>query len=122
MEFQRALRPGIEGQDIVYEAAGVAGLITPWNWPMNQVVLKVGAALAAGCTMVLKPSEIAPLSSVVFAEMVHEAGFPPGVFNMVNGDGVGVGSILSSHPGIDVVSFTGSTRAGILISKALQIR
>ena len=118
MEFQRALRPDVEGQDIAYEAAGVAGLITPWNWPMNQVALKVGAALAAGCTMVLKPSEIAPLSSVIFAEMVHEAGLPAGVFNMVNGDGVGVGSILSSHPDIDVVSFTGSTRAGILISKA----
>ena len=118
MEFQRALRPGIEGQDIVYEAAGVAGLITPWNWPMNQVVLKVGAALAAGCTMVLKPSEIAPMSSILFAECVDSAGFPAGVFNMVNGDGAGVGSLLSAHPDIDVVSFTGSTRAGVLISKA----
>jgi aldehyde dehydrogenase (NAD+) len=108
----------MEGQDLVHEAAGVAALITPWNWPMNQVVLKVGAALAAGCTMVLKPSEIAPMSSVLFAEMVHEAGLPAGVFNMVNGDGVGVGTTLSSHPDIDVVSFTGSTRAGILISKA----
>ena len=88
------------------------------NWPMNQVVLKVGAALAAGCTMVLKPSEIAPMSSILFAEIMHEAGVPAGVFNMVNGDGVGVGSILSAHPEIDVVSFTGSTRAGILISKA----
>lgn len=85
---------------------------------MNQVVLKVGAALAAGCTMVLKPSEIAPMSSVLFAEIVHKAGLPAGVFNMVNGDGPGVGSILSSHPEIDVVSFTGSTRAGILISKS----
>ena len=117
-EWQRPMRAGVEGQDISYEAAGVAALITPWNWPMNQVVLKVGAALAAGCTMVLKPSEIAPMSSVLFAEMVHEAGIPAGVFNMVNGDGVGVGSILSSHPDIDVVSFTGSTRAGILISKS----
>ena len=106
-EWVRPLRPGVDGQDLVFEAAGVAALITPWNWPMNQVVLKVGAALAAGCTMVLKPSEI-----------MHEAGIPAGVFNMVNGDGVGVGSILSSHPEIDVVSFTGSTRAGILISKA----
>ena len=117
-EWVRPLRPGVNGQDLVFEAAGVAALITPWNWPMNQVVLKVGAALAAGCTMVLKPSEIAPMSSIVFAEIMHEAGIPAGVFNMVNGDGAGVGSILSSHPEIDVVSFTGSTRAGILISKA----
>ena len=117
-EWERPLRPGVEGQDLVFEAAGVAALITPWNWPMNQVVLKVGAALAAGCTMVLKPSEIAPMSSMLFTEIIHEAGVPAGVFNMVNGDGPGVGSILSSHPGIDVVSFTGSTRAGILISKA----
>ncbi len=117
-EWSKPIRPGMEGQDLVHEAAGVAALITPWNWPMNQVVLKVGAALAAGCTMVLKPSEIAPMSSVLFAEMVHEAGLPAGVFNMVNGDGDGVGTILSSHPNIDVVSFTGSTRAGILISKA----
>jgi len=118
LEFQRPLRDGVVGQDITYEAAGVAALITPWNWPMNQVVLKVGAALAAGCTMVLKPSEIAPMSSILFAEMMHEAGLPAGVFNMVNGDGAGVGAILSSHPDIDVVSFTGSTRAGVLISKA----
>ena len=117
-EWQHPLRPGVEGQDLVYEPAGVAGLITPWNWPMNQVVLKVGAALAAGCTMVLKPSEVAPMSSILFSEIIHEAGVPAGVFNMVNGDGAGVGTILSSHPGIDVVSFTGSTRAGILISKA----
>ena len=117
-EWQHPLRPGVEGQDLVYEPAGVAGLITPWNWPMNQVVLKVGAALAAGCTMVLKPSEVAPMSSILFSEIIHEAGVPAGVYNMVNGDGAGVGSILSAHPGIDVVSFTGSTRAGILISKA----
>jgi aldehyde dehydrogenase (NAD+) len=117
-EWQHPLRPGVDGQDLVYEPAGVAGLITPWNWPMNQVVLKVGAALAAGCTMVLKPSEVAPMSSILFSEIIHEAGLPAGVYNMVNGDGEGVGSILSSHPGIDVVSFTGSTRAGILISKA----
>jgi aldehyde dehydrogenase (NAD+) len=117
-DWHHPLRPGVEGQDLVYEPAGVAGLITPWNWPMNQVVLKVGAALAAGCTMVLKPSEVAPMSSILFSEIIHEAGVPAGVYNMVNGDGVGVGSILSSHPGIDVVSFTGSTRAGILISKA----
>ena len=118
LEFQRPLRPGVDGQDIAFEAAGVAALITPWNWPMNQVVLKVGAALAAGCTMVLKPSEIAPMSSILFAECVDAAGFPAGVFNMVNGDGAGVGSLLSAHPDIDVVSFTGSTRAGVLISKA----
>ena len=99
------------------EPIGVCALITPWNWPMNQVVLKVFPALAAGCTVVLKPSEVAPLSSIVFAEMVDEAGFPAGVFNMVNGDGVGVGTQLSSHPDVDMVSFTGSTRAGIAISK-----
>ncbi|MGV6811509.1 MAG: aldehyde dehydrogenase family protein [Brevirhabdus sp.] len=114
-EFERRYT---ETEVHVHEAIGVAGLITPWNWPMNQVVLKVGAALAAGCTMVLKPSEIAPLSSILFAEMVDDAGLPAGVFNMVNGDGVGVGSQLSSHPEIDVVSFTGSTRAGKLITKA----
>lgn len=100
------------------EPIGVCAMITPWNWPMNQVFLKAIPALLVGCTMVLKPSEIAPLSSIVFAEMMHEAGFPAGVFNMVNGDGVGVGSQLSSHPDVDMVSFTGSTRAGIAISKA----
>ncbi|XDA98611.1 aldehyde dehydrogenase family protein [Sulfitobacter sp. LCG007] len=100
------------------EPIGVCALITPWNWPMNQVALKVGAALAAGCTMVLKPSEIAPLSSMLFAEIVDAAGIPAGVFNLVNGDGAGVGTQLSSHPDVDMVSFTGSTRAGIAISKA----
>ncbi|MDW3224063.1 MAG: aldehyde dehydrogenase family protein [Paracoccaceae bacterium] len=100
------------------EPIGVCALITPWNWPMNQIVLKAVPALATGCTMVLKPSEIAPLSGLLFAEFVHEAGFPAGVFNMVNGDGVGVGSQLSAHPEVDMVSFTGSTRAGIAISKA----
>ena len=100
------------------EPIGVCALITPWNWPMNQVALKAIPAMAVGCTMVLKPSEIAPLSSLLFAEMVDEAGFPPGVFNLVNGDGVGVGSQLSAHPDVDMVSFTGSTRAGIAISKA----
>ncbi len=102
----------------ILEPIGVAGLITPWNWPMNQVTLKVGAAVAAGCTMVLKPSEIAPLSSMLFAEMMDEAGFPAGVFNLVNGDGPGVGTQLSTHPGIAMISFTGSTRAGIQISRA----
>ncbi|MEM9575431.1 MAG: aldehyde dehydrogenase family protein [Pseudomonadota bacterium] len=102
----------------IKEPIGVCALITPWNWPMNQIILKTVAAMAAGCTMVLKPSEIAPLSGVLFSEIVNEAGFPPGVFNMVNGDGAGVGSQLSAHPDVDMVSFTGSTRAGILISKA----
>ena len=100
------------------EPIGVCALITPWNWPMNQIVLKTAAAMAAGCTMVLKPSEVAPLSGVLFADMVDVAGFPKGVFNLVNGDGAGVGTQLSSHPDVDMVSFTGSTRAGIAISKA----
>ena len=102
---------------IAYEPIGVCALITPWNWPINQITLKVIPALAAGCTMILKPSEIAPLSGMLFAEMIDEAGFPPGVFNLVNGDGEGVGTQLSSHPDIDMVSFTGSTRAGKLITK-----
>jgi aldehyde dehydrogenase (NAD+) len=103
---------------IVREPVGVCGLITPWNWPANQIACKVAPALAAGCTMVLKPSEIAPLSGHVMAEILHEAGVPPGVFNLVDGDGPTVGAALSSHPGIDMVSFTGSTRAGILVDKA----
>jgi aldehyde dehydrogenase (NAD+) len=93
------------------------GLITPWNWPMNQVTLKVIPALIAGCTMVLKPSEEAPLSSLLFAEFVHQAGVPAGVFNLVNGDGLGVGTQLSAHPDVEMISFTGSTRAGKAISK-----
>ncbi len=100
------------------EPIGVCALITPWNWPMNQIILKAIPAMATGCTVILKPSEIAPLSGLLFSEFVHEAGFPAGVFNMVNGDGVGVGSQLSAHPEVDMVSFTGSTRAGIAISKA----
>ncbi|KAL3805002.1 hypothetical protein ACHAW5_011196 [Stephanodiscus triporus] len=100
------------------EPIGVVALITPWNWPISQVTLKVIPALLVGCTCVLKPSEMAPLSSLLFAEMIHEAGFPPGVFNLVNGDGDGVGSHLSSHDDVDMVSFTGSTRAGRLISQA----
>ena len=103
---------------IVYEGIGVCALITPWNWPMNQIACKVAPALIAGCTMVLKPSEIAPLSGVLFAEVCHEAGVPPGVFNLVNGDGPGVGARITSHPQVDMVSFTGSTRAGILIATA----
>ena len=102
---------------ICYEPIGVCGLITPWNWPINQIVLKVAPAFATGCTMILKPSEIAPISGMLFAEMIDEAGFPKGVFNLVNGDGAGVGTDISSHPDIDMVSFTGSTRAGKLISK-----
>ena len=102
---------------IVYEPIGVCGLITPWNWPINQIALKVVPALATGCTMVLKPSEIAPLSAMLFAEMIHDAKFPAGVFNLVNGDGPGVGTDLTGHPDVDMVSFTGSTRAGKLITK-----
>lgn len=116
-EFERPLGPHAPDNAILYEPVGVAALITPWNWPMNQVTLKVVPALGVGCTMVLKPSEVAPLSSALFAEMIDEAGFPAGVFNMVNGDGVGVGSQLSGHPDIDMVSFTGSTRAGVAITK-----
>ena len=103
---------------IVKEPIGVCGFITPWNWPINQITCKVAPALATGCTMVLKPSEIAPISGHLFSEMVHQAGFPAGVYNMVNGDGPDVGAVISSHPDIDMVSFTGSTRAGILVAKA----
>jgi len=116
-EFDRPLGDHAPGDRILYEPVGVCALITPWNWPMNQVTLKVVPALGVGCTMVLKPSEVAPLSSALFADMIHEAGFPAGVFNMVNGDGVGVGSQLSGHPDVDMVSFTGSTRAGVAITK-----
>jgi aldehyde dehydrogenase (NAD+) len=113
-EFEEPL----EGSDdqLLYEPKGVCALITPWNWPISQVALKVIPAIAAGCTTVLKPSELAPLDSMIFAEMLDEAGCPAGVFNLVNGDGVGVGSQLTSHPDIDMISFTGSTRAGSLIS------
>ena len=117
-EFEQPLGDHAPEDMILYEPIGVTALITPWNWPMNQVVLKVAPALATGCTMVLKPSEIAPLSSMVFAEMIDEAGIPAGVFNLVNGDGVGVGSELTSHPDVDMVSFTGSTRAGVAITKS----
>jgi len=116
-EFQRPLGDHAPNTQIVYEPVGVCALITPWNWPMNQVTLKVTPALGAGCTVVLKPSEIAPLSSMLLAEMIETAGFPSGVFNLVNGDGVGVGTFLTGHPGVDMVSFTGSTRAGVAISK-----
>lgn len=100
------------------EAIGVCGLITPWNWPLNQVTSKLAPALAAGCTVVLKPSELAPLSSILLTEILHEAGLPKGVFNLVNGDGATVGEAIASHPDIDMVSFTGSTRAGVLVAKA----
>lgn len=122
MEFERRVY-GYDEEDnptttILMEPIGVVALITPWNWPMNQVTLKVIPALLVGCTCVLKPSEQAPLSSLLFADMVHEAGFPPGVFNMVNGDGAGAGILLSSHKDVRMTSFTGSTRAGALVSKA----
>ncbi len=103
---------------IVKEPIGVCGLITPWNWPINQIACKVAPALATGCTIILKPSEIAPLSAHLFAEMIDQAGFPPGVFNLVNGDGPTVGAALAEHPDIQMISFTGSTRAGITVAKA----
>jgi aldehyde dehydrogenase (NAD+) len=107
---------GVDGV-VVHEPIGVCVLITPWNWPINQIVCKVGPALITGCTMILKPSEIAPLSAQLFAEMVDEAGFPKGVFNMVHGTGASVGDALTSHPEVDMISFTGSTRAGVQIAK-----
>ncbi len=103
---------------ILREPVGVCGFITPWNWPINQIACKVAPALAAGCTMVLKPSEIAPLSGLLMAEILHDAGVPKGVFNLVNGDGPSVGAALAAHPGIDMMSFTGSTRAGVQVAKA----
>jgi len=103
---------------VVKEPIGVCGLITPWNWPINQISCKVAPALAAGCTMVLKPSEIAPIDATIFAEILDAAELPPGVFNLVHGDGPGVGAAMSAHPGLDMVSFTGSTRAGTLVAKA----
>ena len=116
--FERPLGDHAPGDMIFYEPVGVCALITPWNWPMNQVMLKVAPALAAGCTMVLKPAEQAPLSAMLLAEMIDVAGFPPGVFNLVNDDGAGVGAHLTTHPDVDMVSFTGSTRAGVAISKS----
>lgn len=102
---------------VVKEPIGVCGMITPWNWPVNQITCKVAPALAVGCTMVLKPSEVAPLSGYVFTQIMHEAGVPAGVYNMVNGDGPGVGTALSRHPDVDMMSFTGSTRAGTLVAQ-----
>lgn len=107
-----------EGVTIQREAIGVCGLITPWNWPLYQITAKVGPALAAGCTVVLKPSELSPLSALLFAEVVHDAGIPPGVFNLVSGNGPEVGAALSAHPDVDMISITGSTRAGVLVAQA----
>jgi aldehyde dehydrogenase (NAD+) len=118
IDWIRPLGPHAPNDRIALEPIGVVGLITPWNWPMNQVTLKVIPALLAGCTCVLKPSEESPLSSLLFAEFVHDAGVPAGVFNLVNGDGMGVGARLSEHPDVEMISFTGSTRAGKAISKA----
>lgn len=117
-EFEELLSPKFSNQTIVREPIGVCGLITPWNWPMNQIALKVIPALAVGCTVILKPSEIAPMSAMLFAEFVDEAGFPQGVFNLVNGEGAVVGEALSQHPDVDMMSFTGSTRAGTAVSRA----
>ncbi len=113
-EFEREM----DGKIIRHEAIGVCGMITPWNWPINQIASKVSPALAAGCTMILKPSEIAPISAMVFTDILHEAGVPAGVFNLVNGYGMTVGEAMSAHPGIDMMSFTGSTRGGIAVAKA----
>mgnify|MGYP003702039879 CR=1 FL=1 len=117
-EFDHPLNEKVKSEHIAHEPVGVCGLITPWNWPMNQITLKVVPAIAAGCTVILKPSEIAPLNAVLFAEIMHEAGFPAGVFNLINGDGPSVGEAMSRHPGIDMMSFTGSTRAGVAVQKA----
>ena len=116
-EFEKPLGEHAPNQRLIYEPKGVCALITPWNWPMNQVCLKVMPALASGCTMVLKPSELAPLSSMILAELIDETKFPAGVFNLVNGDGATTGDALTSHPDINMISFTGSTRAGALISQ-----
>jgi aldehyde dehydrogenase (NAD+) len=116
-EFDWESKSGQRGT-VVREPVGVCGLITPWNWPMNQVAAKVVPALLSGCTVVLKPSEQSPLSAQLWAEFVHEAGYPPGVFNMVHGSGPAVGNALSVHPAVDMMSFTGSTRAGVAVAKA----
>lgn len=116
-QFDRPLGDHAPADRILYETVGTCALITPWNWPLSVITLKVGAAAVAGCTMVLKPSEESPLNAIIFAEIMHEAGFPPGVFNLINGDGAGVGTQLTGHDDIDLVSFTGSARAGIAISR-----
>jgi aldehyde dehydrogenase (NAD+) len=112
------LEEKVGNSTVLREPVGVCGLITPWNWPINQIVCKVAPALAAGCTVVLKPSEIAPVNATLFAEVMDAAGVPAGVFNLVHGDGPGVGAAMSAHEGIDMMSFTGSTRAGILVARA----
>jgi aldehyde dehydrogenase (NAD+) len=117
LKAQRFEETSANGDLIRREAIGVCGLVTPWNWPINQIVLKVLPALAAGCTMVLKPSELTPLDALLYAEVLHEAGVPAGVFNLVNGDGPGVGAAMSAHPGIDLMSFTGSTRGGVAVTR-----
>uniref|UniRef100_UPI003F6B934A aldehyde dehydrogenase family protein n=1 Tax=Congregibacter sp. TaxID=2744308 RepID=UPI003F6B934A len=111
-DFEEDLGP----HRVIKEPIGVCGMITPWNWPINQIACKVAPALAVGCTIVLKPSEIAPLSAQIWAEVMHEAGVPAGVFNLVNGDGPTVGAALSRHPDVDMMSFTGSTRAGTQVA------
>ena len=116
-EFEKPLGDHAPNQRLIYEPKGVCALITPWNWPMNQVCLKVIPAIASGCTMVLKPSELAPLSSMILAELIDDTKFPKGVFNLINGDGATTGDALTSHPDINMISFTGSTRAGALISQ-----
>ena len=116
-KFEKPLGEHAPNQRLIYEPKGVCALITPWNWPMNQVCLKVMPAIASGCTMVLKPSELAPLSSMILAELIDDTKFPPGVFNLINGDGATTGEALTSHPDINMISFTGSTRAGALISQ-----
>ena len=116
-EFEKPLGDHAKNQRIIYEPKGVCALITPWNWPINQVTLKVIPALASGCTLILKPSELAPLSAMIIAELIDEAKFPKGVFNLVNGDGEITGDALTSHPDVNMISFTGSTRAGALISQ-----
>lgn len=116
-EFEHALGDHAPDSRIIHDPIGVAALITPWNWPMNQVMLKVAPALATGCTLVLKPSQVAPLSSMLLADMVNQAGFPPGVFNLVNGSGRSLGSYLCRHDEVDIVSFTGSTAAGASITR-----
>jgi aldehyde dehydrogenase (NAD+) len=118
LEWVRPLGAHASHDRIALEPIGVVGLITPWNWPMNQIALKAIPALLAGCTCVLKPSEESPLNAMIFAEFCHDAGLPAGVFNLVNGDGMGVGARLSSHPDVEMISFTGSTRAGRAISVA----
>ena len=118
IEWIRPLGPQAPQSAVALEPIGVVGLITPWNWPMNQIALKAIPAMLAGCTCVLKPSEESPLNAMLFAEFCHDAGIPPGVFNLVNGDGPGVGSQLSTHPDVEMISFTGSTRAGKAISVA----